>query len=405
MGRISKKTATQEPEPKRAATVDEIRPLVELCRAGRLFDVQAWIAAGKPVNVPPRFDRRSNLKAPLEEAMASGFHSLVQVLLQAGAVGTDGDLNRPLGLALRMRHHDFVTLIVESGFEPADADMTEVFETWDSALMEYFVERGADVETDRPLAWALCHRIQTALSVLKKYRDRFPSFREQANVALRHHCVEGNMKWVSLMLWAGADPYAPGAHRWDDEPDADDPGASAVELAASYGRFEVFDLKGARLDPKHPVTQKVAESLCDGKGLTRLTKLIDAGLPANGTGGTSLVRAVLERLDWGSWWRNLNPSFGDGGHDSHESRERMKTLRLLVERGGRWSPQDAREIGGVRKRLLKMKPEYTAELVLIMTRHRACEKSTVETLLRTPAMKSHVARLESRITKLLDSWE
>ena len=83
----------------------------------------------------------------------------------------------------------------------------------------------------------------------------------------------------------------------------------------------------------------------------------------------------------------------------------MKVLRLLVERGGRWVPKDAGEIGDIRKRLLKMKLEYTAGLVLIMARHRACEKATLEALLRTPRMKKHVAKLETRIAKLLASWE
>ena len=35
-----------------------------------------------------------------------------------------------------------------------------------------------------------------------------PAVREQANIALRYHCKEGNVKWIALMLWAGADPYA-----------------------------------------------------------------------------------------------------------------------------------------------------------------------------------------------------
>lgn len=306
-----------------------------------------------------------------------------------------------------MRRTDFITLIVESGFDPATADMTDVFETWDSALMEYFIERGADVETDRPLAWALCHRIQTALAVLKKYRDRFPSLREQANVALRHHCTEGNLKWVSLMLWAGADPYAPGSARWNEEPKADDRGISALEYAAIYGHYEVLDLKAARLDPKRPATREVAECLCNPKGLGRLTKLLDAGMPVNDPEGddSSLVRTAIRLLDWGIWRHTPGAFFDDRGYDSYDSQQHMKVLRLLVERGGRWVPKDTREINDIRKRLLKMKAEYTAEVVLIMTRHRACEKSVLETLLRTPTMKTHIAKLESRIAKLLDSWK
>jgi hypothetical protein len=37
---------------KQAVNFDELVPLVDLCRAGKLFEVQAWIAESKPVNPP-----------------------------------------------------------------------------------------------------------------------------------------------------------------------------------------------------------------------------------------------------------------------------------------------------------------------------------------------------------------
>jgi hypothetical protein len=36
-----------------SASLEEISPLADLCRAGKLFEVQDWIANGKPVNPPP----------------------------------------------------------------------------------------------------------------------------------------------------------------------------------------------------------------------------------------------------------------------------------------------------------------------------------------------------------------
>jgi hypothetical protein len=71
----------------------------------------------------------------------------------------------------------------------------------------------------------------------------------------------------------------------------------------------------------------------------------------------------------------------------------------------RKTARDTREVNDRRKRLLKMRAESTAEVVLIMTRHKACDKATLEALLRTPSMKKHVARLEPRIAELLDSWK
>jgi hypothetical protein len=48
--------STQQQDALRAKDAAEIKPLLELCRAGRLFEVQAWIAAGKPINSPTNSD-------------------------------------------------------------------------------------------------------------------------------------------------------------------------------------------------------------------------------------------------------------------------------------------------------------------------------------------------------------
>ena len=200
----------------RAQTYEEIKPLADLCRAGKLFEIQEWIAAGKPVNPPTPTNRRHG-KPPLEIAIELGFHSLIRVLLDGGsAIETDG-WHCPMNQALQMRRFDIVKLLVEYRYDPKSVDMEDVFHTWDPEIMEYFIDRGAEVEKGNPLASALCDRIRTALRIFKRYETQFPSFLEQANIALRHHCKEGNLKWVSLMLWAGADPYAIGSYDYTKE--------------------------------------------------------------------------------------------------------------------------------------------------------------------------------------------
>ena len=144
----------------RAQTYDEIKPLIDLCRAGKLFEVQEWIAASKPVNVPSPTNRRHG-KPPLEIAIELGFHSLVKVLLAGGAaIETDG-WYCPMDQALHMRRFDIVQLLVEYGFDPRSVEMETVFYTWDPEIMEYFIDRGAEVEEGNPLASALCSRIRT----------------------------------------------------------------------------------------------------------------------------------------------------------------------------------------------------------------------------------------------------
>jgi hypothetical protein len=177
---------------RRASTQEEIQPLVELCKAGNLFAVQDWISAGKAVNPPLCENRRAKRLSPLEIAMERGFHSLVQVLLEGGAAIESAVYWDPMDKALLMRRLDLVQLLVMHGYDPKSIDMELVFSTWDPGIMEYFIDQGADVEQGNPLASAFCSRIRTALRVFKKYKERFPSFQEQANIALRYHCKEGN---------------------------------------------------------------------------------------------------------------------------------------------------------------------------------------------------------------------
>jgi hypothetical protein len=103
--------------------------------------------------------------------LESGFHSMIEVLLKGGAaIDLDG-WNGTMARALRARRFDIVQLLVEHGYDPKQIDMKDVFNTWDPAMMEYFIDKGADVETGNPLAWAFCNRIRTALRVFKRYQE------------------------------------------------------------------------------------------------------------------------------------------------------------------------------------------------------------------------------------------
>jgi hypothetical protein len=56
---------------------DDSRYLVKLCEAGRLYEVEQWIQAGKSLKV----SRELN-KTLLSVAVSSGFHSMVELLLR-----------------------------------------------------------------------------------------------------------------------------------------------------------------------------------------------------------------------------------------------------------------------------------------------------------------------------------
>ncbi len=385
---------------RRAETQAEIQPLIELCKAGQLFEVQEWIAAGKVVNPPIYPNHRASRRSPLEIAVERGFHSLVKVLLEGGAAIESTGYDGPVEKALDMRRLDLIQLFVGHGYDAKSVSMERVFATWDPRIMEYFIEKGADVEDGNPLAWALCSHLRTALPIFKQYKDRFPSFQEQANIALRHNCKEGNMKWVSLLLWAGADPYAPGSDDYQAALDDEDGGLSALGYAALWRHFEVFRIKKIRLDPKHPVAQEVVQCIGCEEGFEVLHGLLEKGMDPNDqeTGGCSAILGLLNRMAFDASLHHRDYFSKEG--DSQNCREKIKLIHLLVKHGARWVPKDTSEINDARKSLLKLIPDYTVEFVWIMAKYQACSQPVISQLLRTPTITKHVASFRERLVEL-----
>jgi hypothetical protein len=395
-------------EARRAEMQEEIQPLIELCKAGKLFEIQEWIAAGKVVNSPIYASHRASRRSPLEIAVERGFHSLVNVLLKGGAAIEGTGYDGPVEKALDMRRLDLIQLFVEHGYDVKSASMERVFATWAPQIIEFFIDNGANVEDGNPLAWALCCRNRTALGIFKKYKDRFPGFQEQANIALRHNCKEGNMKWVSLLLWAGADPYAPGSDNYQTERDDEERGLSALGYAALWRHFEVFRMKRIRLDPKHPVAREVMRYIGCEEGFEVLRDLLEKGMDPNDreTGGCSAIPSLLNLMafDVSIHPRDYFSHFSQEG-DSAKCRGKIKLIHLLAKHGARWVPKDASEINAVRKSLLKLAPDYTVEFVWIMAKYQACSQPAIAQLLHTPTITKHVSGFSERLAELMATME
>jgi hypothetical protein len=133
---------------KRAETYEEIQPLINLCKLGKLFEVKKWIAEGRPVDPP--LVSKNRKKSPLKLAMELGFHSLVEVLLQGGAQ-IDEQGQPLLELALEKRRLDIIELFVQFGADPKSLSMGWVLGSGDKKIIDYFIEQGGDVDTGNPL--------------------------------------------------------------------------------------------------------------------------------------------------------------------------------------------------------------------------------------------------------------
>lgn len=391
---------------------DALEPLRRMCRNGQLFEVQEWIRKGNPVTLATKNSPRQSKHTPLLIALDRGFHSLVKVLLESGAPQTEGNFNA-LDYAVQLRRPDLVELLFQFGAQVDEVPLHAVIEHWHPEVLALFISKGASLTRGNPIGWGLVNMMKPALGLLRRHCRQNPQLMEQANIALRYHAANGSPKWVALLLWAGADPWARGPDNvpdWgsaEEEPDEDPYYWNAVELAVSRGHVEVLKQKKLLTppDPSRPESREVLDKVWLVEEIAVLALLIERGhtpklLPDK---GNSLISRYLYGISsiWtgshGSWSRT-GPL---GGIDTWRAQDFMKMMRMLVEQGARWLPAGTEEIGRVRKSLLKMAPKYTFEFVQLLQEHKAARRCDVEELLRTSNMKALTARVCRRIASLV----
>lgn len=118
-------------------------------------------------------------------------------------------------------------------------------------FIQFLVDHGLDLSKDRTLARMIVERrAKPLLGLYLQNKDRFPDWDEQAAAALCEFVWNRDLKWISLMIWAGADPLRK-VHVLGDDPadDEDDPLTSAAEFAVSSENPRVFALLKAPLNP------------------------------------------------------------------------------------------------------------------------------------------------------------
>jgi hypothetical protein len=385
----------------------DLEHLMALCNAGRVFEVQDWVRQGNPVRARPDSAHTRRGWSPLHLAMERGFHSLVQVLLEGGAPTTEG-YYVALDHAVELRRTDLAALLLQHGADIRDVSMRYVLETWQAEMVELVLSHGASLVHDKPIAWALIHKVRPALGLLKRLAPAQPELMQQANLALRHHAREGNAKWVALMLWVGADPWAGGPHdieeELDEDADADDY-PNAVELLVSRGHIEVLKQKKSLImpDPAQPMKTRLLESACHADDAQVLSLLIERGhsprsLPDH---GTSAITWLLHSMTWDFAFYRPSPwSRVDLGPE--RARERMRMLHILVAYGGQWLPDGRERIADLRRSLLKLQPPYILEFVWLMQRYGAARRCDVVDLLRTPAIRRFLSDRDERVNAMVN---
>lgn len=338
-GFVDPRTAPQPSSPSRAprTTSDpaDVEELHLLCKQGRLYEVERWIAEGRPLQLAGETSHGRRRRTTLEIALRQQHQALVLLLLCNGYdLGLES--SSPLDQALELRRSDLVELLLTWGADPHEVDREKLFDSYDTALFERFYALGVDLTRRHALAEALAYHTSNKplFGFAKRHREHDAALQRELNMALAHHAYEGNEKGALLCLWAGADPHAPALsvkYSDYDDPEEDDEepsGGSAVSGACFSGHVGL--LERFQPDPARDDFERLFQWAHDAAVVDVLAR---HAMPVDVTG-------AVKQLIWSSSWPWT-------GQDSPGA------LRRLFELGMRWTEVTPEELREIRRLLLQ----------------------------------------------------
>jgi ankyrin repeat protein len=337
-------------------TSEEAKGLLHLCRTGRLYEIEKWIASGLSIHTPPEIRR-----TPLHIAIDSGFHSLVELL--ARHESRQEAKNQALSHAVSEKRLDFVELLVAHGAQASSIPLADVLLNWEPAMIRFFLENGADVVAGAPFAVAFREKIRTALRPFVEYKRTHPELatqlQEQADRALRHFCYEGDLKWVSLLLWAGANPRTCGPTLDDRSADDSECYTTALREACVKGNLEI--LKRLKPDPQIDNVSELLSSAAIATSKDLIDYLLALGATPNDkeNGGSS----ALDHCFWDLGFANIHAFINKQPLTRYDVSKVFECIHLLVAHGALWRPTARTGLNSLRQTLYKCEPVVTVDLV------------------------------------------
>jgi hypothetical protein len=361
------------------STRDELRPFLALCREGRLYEVERWLADGRPVQLDPEAIRRGyRPPSALEVAIESGQHSLTQLLLRSG-YRLDIERHNPLDRALKQRRLDLFNLLLEWGADLKSADLYTVLETYNVDLYERLLAAGYDFTQGHEVGAALGYGTSNRplLGFVKRHRAADPRFQMELNIALGCHARKGNEKGIALCLWAGADPHAPAPDielplSFYSEPEDGEEafiGWSAVSEAARSHDLEVLK----RLGPD-PAKDDFDDLYKWAKSTAIISYLASIQHPKD----------LAEILEW---------QFRGFVHPWPGYHRSLSVIEELLSCGIRWEEPDPAKLGEIRRLLLRMNDSDLQAVIKRLKKPEVCAVDTYLELIHTPSMMKRLTTL------------
>lgn len=374
----------------------ELEDLSALIKTGQLFAVQKWVA-DRWQNFSAEVFAADERTSPLFQAVESGFHSMVEVLVKAGG-WPQARLNEAYDLAVAKHRSDIARLLRDSGATMEELDFVEVCRSMNQSFMEEALRNGCSAVRGNAFAQAL-RRFAAArplLSFYRKMRGEFPALDDQAALALAVAAREGKARAAALLAWAGADPFCEVPYDIDDDDwgfkksDEYHHTTNAAECAVGSGKVEI--VKSLKLKPD-PVQARALLERAGWSPSKELTQVLVAMLPDKNLniserGSCPALESLVKKS------RPVN--FGQYSSEKEDTKA-IECMEALLNAGARWNPEPD-GLRYIRRNLLEHDALYVVRVIrLLLYTPGAADPKLILELCRTPKFRQQMNAGDSKL--------
>jgi|HubBroStandDraft_6_1064221.scaffolds.fasta_scaffold17102_7 hypothetical protein len=210
-------------------------------------------------------------------------------------------------------------------------------------------------------------------------------------MALCYFAKKGNLRCVSLLLWAGA---RPDVKIPEDDSKADFSDSCALEEAV---RAEQLDALKKMQPEKYPERLPELLEWCSSDSAPKMLQYLLTLLPDLSVlpdSGSSILDRPFWRLGWAA-----EPKQHFGTRDTRKIDAIIDSIELLVKHGAKWKPE-ADSVSSARRYFRHLEPARILRVFTILKEHQAAEIAFLENLVATPTMRAHLADASKKITHL-----